>query len=348
MATSDYWSSADLKAVDFGGLIGEDVMKQIFDISSISLPFTDMIGSDSVENSYYEWQIDKLASPDITNAKVDGQDTEDLNDAGVNGARVGNQAQISTKNVIVTTRARNSDRLGTSDSLALQVMRRSEELRRDVEAIMQTQQASVADNGDDTPGQVGGFYAWLTTNTDRGATGADGGFSSGTVSAPTEGTTRALTETMVRDMAQAVWEEGGNPSKLISTPNAIRELSNYMFTSSARIATLTSETGQSATNSTAKGAVNVFLTDFDVVLEMIPNRLYVPVVATPGSRNVNVGLIDPGMVRQAFLHGYRVEPLSKTGLADRRQMAVDYGLKVLNEAAHGVIADIDDELAVTL
>ncbi len=81
---------------------------------------------------------------------------------------------------------------------------------------------------------------------------------------------------------------------------------------------------------------------------MIPNRLYVPVVATPGSRNVNVGLIDPGMVRQAFLHGYRVEPLSKTGLADRRQMAVDYGLKVLNEAAHGVIADIDDELAVTL
>lgn len=347
MATADYWSSADLKAIQFGGMINEDVMQQIFDISSIDLPFTQSISSDSVGNSYFEWPIERLDDPDITNAKVDGQDTQDLNDAK-GGSRVGNHAQISTKNVIVTTRAQQSDVVATDNELAKNVMRRSEELRRDVEAIVLTQQASQADDGDTVPGLTGGFGAWLTTNTDRGAGGADGGFSGGTVSAPTPGTTRALTETRVRDIAQSVWEQGGNPSMLMSTPSCIRRLSTYMFdTNSARIATLTSETTQSQTASVAKGSVNVFVTDFNVILKMIPNRLYVPVVATPGSRNVNVYCYDPAYLRMAYLHNYRTEPLSKTGLADRRQIAVDYGLKVLNEEAHGVIADIDDEQDVT-
>lgn len=347
MATADYWSSADLKAIDFGGLINEDVMQQIMDISSIPLPFTSSFGSGSVSNSYYEWTVDTLSDPDTTNANVDGNDTQDRNDSK-GGARVGNHAQISTKNVIVTTRARQSDSIGTSDELAKQVMRRSEELRRDVEAIMLTEQGSQADDGDTVPGLSAGLSAWLETNTSFGVGGADGGFSSGVVSATTPGTTRGLTETMVRDMAQSVWEKGGDPTKLMSSPNMIRELSNYMFTSSARIATLTSETTQSRTPSTAKGAVNYFLTDFDVILEMVPNRLYQPVVATPGSRNVTAFIYDPGYLQQAFLHGYRVEPLSKTGLADRRQMAVDWGLKVLNEEAHGAIRDLDDEVAVTL
>jgi hypothetical protein len=167
MATADYWSSADLKAIDFGGLINEDVMQQIMDISSISLPFTSSFGSGSVKNSYYEWTIDELADPDTTNAKVDGQDTESLNDAK-GGSRVGNHAQISTKNVIVTTRARQSDSIGTSDELAKQVMRRNEELRRDVEAIMLTEQGSQADDGDTTPGLSAGLSAWLETNTNFG------------------------------------------------------------------------------------------------------------------------------------------------------------------------------------
>ena len=46
--------SADLKAVGRGGLIREDVMSQIWDISKIPLPFTDMIGSETSKNAYKE------------------------------------------------------------------------------------------------------------------------------------------------------------------------------------------------------------------------------------------------------------------------------------------------------
>ena len=128
MATSDYWSSADLKGLPYGGYINEDVMQKVIDISNINLPFTDMIGSDSVSNSYTSWPKDKLSDPDLTNAVVDGADvTAPYDNKG--GTRVGNHCQESIKTVAVTTRARNSNVIGTSDEYSYQVMRRSEERR---------------------------------------------------------------------------------------------------------------------------------------------------------------------------------------------------------------------------
>ncbi len=44
----------DLSIVADNGIINEDVMKKIWDISAIPLPLTNMIGSDSHVNEYYE------------------------------------------------------------------------------------------------------------------------------------------------------------------------------------------------------------------------------------------------------------------------------------------------------
>lgn len=335
--------AADLKAVNYKGLIREDVMERIFDISRIPLPLTDRIGTDSADNPYKEWTIDKLSAPNVSNAVVDGSDQTGNNT--VVGARVGNHCQISTKVVRVSTRAQNVNVIGRSDELAYQVMRRQQELRRDVEAIMLTHQASVADDGNTTAGKSGGLGAWLTTSTDRGATGTDGGFSTGVVAAPAVGAKRALSEKTVRDIVQSVYQEGGDPSVLMSVPGVIRGFSEYLFTSSARVATLTSDQGKSSEKATALGSVNVFVTDFGT-LELVDNRLQQQYAADDGQA-ANVYIIDPAYLALAFLHGYRVEPLAKTGLADNRQMAVDWTLVVNNEAAHGVIADIDPTLAVT-
>ena len=342
MATADYWSSADLKAVEFQGLIREDVMDEIWDISRIPLPLTDMIGSDSIGNAYYSWTQDVLADPDTANAAVDGQDATG-NDA-TGGKRVGNHAQISVKELQVTQRARSSDTIGRSDELSYQVMMRQRELRRDLEAIMLTNQASQVDDGDAVPGLIGALGAWLETNTFRGAGGADGGFDAGNVDAPTDGTARALTETLVRDMAQSIYEQGGNATVLMSIPSVIRGFSEYLFTSSARIATQVTNNPESKESAaTALGSVNVFVSDFGSVLEMVSNRLQQPIDAT----HANLYGIDAGLLRQSFLQGYRTETLGKPGLSDWREISVDWGFKVLNEAGLGVIADIDPALPVT-
>jgi hypothetical protein len=337
MATGNL-DSADLKAAVDGGIVEEDKMNEIWDISHIPLLFTEMLGTpDPVHNSNPSWTQDKLQAIDVNNALVDGADAG-TDDSNV-GTRVNNHCQISGKWVFVSTRARNSKVIGMQDSLAYNIMMRQRELRRDVDAIMQGQQASRADDGSAVAGLSAGFGAWLTTNAFRGALGADGGYgatSPNIVDAPTLGTGRALTETLLRDAAQAVYEEGGDVSKLFTTPTMKRRISEYFYTAEAAIAPMTSEVGQTQAMATAKGAVDVFYSDF-AALELIPSRtMQVTAVA-----DCNVYLIDPEHVRQGLLHGYLVEPLAKTGLADKRQMIVDWTLKVLDESAHAVVADVD-------
>ena len=126
--------SADLKGVLVNGLINEDVMNKIWDISKIPLPFTDMIGSGSAGNEYKEWTQDTLAAPDPTNAVVDGSDA--TGDDTQTGARVGNHHQISDKVVRVSYRADASDTIGRSRELSYQITRRQQELRRDSQCLL--------------------------------------------------------------------------------------------------------------------------------------------------------------------------------------------------------------------
>lgn len=123
MALDTSLSTVDLKAVDFGGLIYEDVMDQIFDISRIPLPFTDMIGTDRSTNTYTEWTQDELQAPDTTNSVEEGHTPDPTDNDTVLGARVGNYHQISYKVVRVSDRAQQTDNIGRASELAYQVKR---------------------------------------------------------------------------------------------------------------------------------------------------------------------------------------------------------------------------------
>lgn len=351
-------NSADLKAVAYNGLINEDVMQQIWDISNIPLPMTDMIGSGSCKNAYKEWTTDELAAPDKTNATIDGDDASG-NDSAT-GERIGNHCQIPDKVVQVSTRAQESDTIGRADELAYQIMMRQRELKRDVEAIICSEYGSLADDGDAVPGRCAGFFAMIRDSLTKGGNAlvaSDGvrpGFVSGVIDGGTysttnfaAGTTRALSEELVRDAAEAAYLDGGNPGYLMTVPQMIGAFSNYLFTSSARIASLYSDTGTAQDAVVAKGSVNVFVTDFGITLDFVPNRLMQPEVATTGSRRVNVGVIDPSYIAIDYLHGYRVESLAKAGTSDKRQMFVDFTLRVNSLDAHSTICDIDDEAAIT-
>ncbi|WP_164658259.1 DUF5309 family protein [Tropicibacter sp. Alg240-R139] len=343
MAVSNHWSSVDLKSVDFNGLIREDVMDKIFDISRIPLPLTDLIGSDSADNSYTEWTEDKLAQPNTANAVA--EDAVPTQNDAKGGARIGNQCQISIKQVGVTHRADASDTIGRRNEMAYQIMMRQRELRRDVEAISLTGQGSQAPTTQATAPATAGLGAMITQGN---RIGTGGGFSSGVWAAFVPGAKRALTETMVRDVAQEVWEKGGNPSVIMSVPKVIRNLSSYMFTSSARIATLQGETNNEGP-ATAMGSVNVFLTDFGVELRMSPNRLQQPYDSAGGTTGdaATAFILDPAYARHGFLQGYRTDEQAKTGMTNTRLMSVDWTTKVLNREAHGVITDIDIAAAVT-
>ena len=333
--------SADLKGVLVNGLIREDVMNKIWDISRIPLPFTDMIGTGSAKNEYKEWTTDELAQPDVSNAVVDGSDAAG-NDTKT-GDRVGNHHQISDKVVKVSYRADASDTIGRAKELSYQLMRRQQELRRDVEAIALENQASVADDGDSVAGKVGGLPTWLITSVINGTVGGfdkAGGGTTVTTAWTTSGGALALKESDVRDTVQSVYEQGGDSTKMMSIPGVIRKFSEYLFTSSARVATLMSDQGKSQEKAAALGSVNVFVTDFGT-LDLVPNRLQQKQAAAGADDSAFVFILDPEYVSLCYLKGYRTDQLAKTGLAENRQMSVDWSLVVNTEKAHGMIGDVD-------
>lgn len=318
-------------------------------ISKIPLPITEAIGTDSSKAEYKEWIKDELSAVDTDNSfsEVHKWSTEDDTKTG---ERVRNHVQLPMKRVQVTTRARDTDEYGVGDTLANQVLRRQQELRRDVEAIMlladQPSAPDDATTGKGNGGKMGSLGTWIETSASVGAdTGAAGGFNltTGLTEAPVAGTARALTETLVRDAATSVWKEGGNPSIFCATPDVTDAFSNFLFDASARVATVQSDVKQSAGGVTAKGFIDVFESNNGVVLKLIGNRLQTPVDDT----HHTAYLIDPMYLSLAYVTGYRVEPLAKNGPQEDRQMMVDVTLCVQTEKAHGAIFDIDPALTVT-
>jgi hypothetical protein len=340
-APADYLDAADLKSVLAGGLVREDVLDDIFDISDIPTPFLDMIATDGFKNSYSEWTEDKLATPNTGNAVVSGSDRASTdNDANVtNAKRVGNQAQISTKEVFVTTRGQAVSSIGRSDEMGFQTARRLQELRRDVEAICLFNQASVADDNNATAGKTGTMPAWLTTNVSFGATGVVGGFNTGTkvVTARTPGTARGLTMSMISTQIENVFTLGGMPTVVMSVPAMTKRLAQFLFTTvyAAKPTQNVDGTG-SGVAQVSQGFIDAFKTDFGFYMQIIPNRLQ----QLYGGVNCDLFGIDTRYWKLGLLYGWKVEPLAKLGLSDRKMLHVDWMLKCLLERANFAVFDL--------
>jgi hypothetical protein len=95
-----------------------------------------------------------------------------------------------------------------------------------------------------------------------------------------------------------------------------------------------------------KKAVLTNRTDFGT-LKLVPNRLQKTHVDSGSTQVADVFILDPSYLSLSYLKGYRTEDLAKTGLAENKQMSVDWTLKVLTEKSHAIIGDINPASAVT-
>lgn len=353
-APADYLDAKDLKDVAAGGIVREDVLDEIYDISDIPTPFQDMISSEGMDNSYTEWDEDKLAAPDLTNKRVSGSDANSTNNKATvaNVKRVGNHGQISDKLVIVTERSEAVNSIGLAGAMGYQTTRRLQELRRDQEAIMLSGQASVADDNNTTAGQSAGAAAWITTNTSHGTSGASAGFQTGTklVTAMVAGQKRKLTWALLATQIQNVYKLGGNPSVLMSIPDITKLVGQYLFTTpyAAQPTANVNGTG-GGVNQTSQGYIDTFKTDFGTLMNIVPNRLQQP-YSSADDPVADVGVVyglDPRFWKKKSLYGTKVEPLAKVGLSHRKYIHEDWTLACLLERANFAIYDIDPTQAMT-
>lgn len=336
--------SADLKKIQTGGLIHEDVLDRIFDISRIPLPYTDMVGKTTHKNERFDWVVDKLDAPDLDNAVVDGSDAGPAAEAS--GERVGNHSQTSTKVISVSHRADDSDRIGAEKEFAYQLTRANQHIRRDLEAISLSDQASVPDDGASTPGKTGALGSWLSSNVldasgaGVAATGYD--HSTGKTTTPDAiDTGAALSYSAIKEGIQHVYEEGGDVSVLMARPSVIANISEFCYSSDVPIASLTADQGTSQDKQAAVGAIQVIVTDFGKV-KLVSNRL----MPTMTDGNDCVYLLDPEFLSTSYLSGIAGYDLAKTGLSNKKMLATDWGVRCHNERAQAMIVGIDPTKAV--
>jgi len=312
--------------------IREEILDKIYRITPWVTPTISMIGRSKIDSTFPEWQTEALTAVDLNNAVLEGDDAS--NDVISPTVRVGNRTQLSDKVISVSSTDDAVKKAGKSTETGHQLARKGLELRRDMEGIVCNNQASVA-GADAVAPKIGGLPAWLTTNVSRGATGANGGYASGVVAAATDGTLRALSMGYLDSVLELEYTNGGTPEYVMMAPGVKRRLSAFLFnaTTVARIQTDTPQ-GEAAK---AVGAVDAYETDWGPVM-MVPNRL---------QRPRDVFCLDPSLLEIGELQPFKEEALAKTGHSNRRMLSIQWTLKVFNEAAQGIIADIDSGLAVT-
>jgi hypothetical protein len=308
--------------------IREDLQEALTMISPTETPFMSAIGTKSIDNTLYEWPVVTLASPNGSNRVLEGENAPS-NDVPTNAVRLQNYAQISDKVVEVTTTANAVNGVGDVQTLAKQVALKLKELKRDMETMLL---ANVAANpGSNTVARAtAGLPAFMRTNVSRGSGGANptlSGTSAGYPNAAaTDGTLRALTETLLNSVIRSCWDAGAEPS-IIMCGGLVKQKISSSFTGSAT-------RYRDISDKKIVAAVDLYVSDFGD-LQVVPNRF---------QRARDVFILDPKYARVAYLQKTSQKELARTGHSERRLIANEYGLQVDTEAAHGIVADINGAL----
>lgn len=306
----------------------EELSNIINRITPEDTPIYSRIGKGKAATTHPEWMIDALRAP-AANAQLEGD--EFAFNATTQPVRVGNYTQIFRDSKIISETQEAVDNAGNNQKMAAQKVKMGIALRKDVELSILSNSASVAG----ATRVSGGLPSWLTTNVSRGAGGANGGFNSGTglTVAATNGTQRAFTKGITDTVMGMVYGAGGATKTLVTAPYVKSVFATFM--SDTNVAAQWTTVNRSG-GMTINGSVDAYLSPYGL-FEIEMDR----VMATSTAVARNAFLIDPDTLEWLWLRPLaQVPDIAKTGDAEKLVMIGEGCLKVENEAANGVIADI--------
>jgi hypothetical protein len=291
----------------------EDLSNIIYNISPMQTPFMSSIGKRNINNVVFDWQTEALASP-VSTGELEGFELS--RSAAVATTRVSNVAMISKRDATVSGSQESSDPAGKRSEMAHQLAIMSKALKRDMEEALCQKNGKTTGNAT-TARKTGAFESWVKSNVNNAA----GSTPTGGGTAPTDGTQRALTETLLKDVLQSCFENGGEPSIAICGPHNKQVISGFTGRSQAR---------QFVDANTVEASVSIYSSDFGE-LKIVPSNR---------SRERSLLLVDPEMAKVSYLRDFKTVDIATIGDAVTKMIVVEYGLEVSNEAAHGAVVDL--------
>ena len=299
----------------------EDLTDVIYNISPTETPFMSSIGKTKATAVYHEWQTDSLAAATTANAAVEGADASDATLSPT--TRLGNYTQILQKTIKVSGTLDAVNKAGRKSEKAYQLAKASQELKRDLETILLSNQGRDAGSSNSGARKMGSLLSWIKTNSSAQTNGGDP--TTIGVSARTDGNTRTFTEALLKEVVAEVFVSGGSPSVLMVGAAGKQKVSSFAGIGETRF----NVTG--AKPSTIIGAADVYVSDFGN-MAVVPNRFM---------RTRDALILDPEYAAIAYLRPFMTNELAKAGDSDKTQVLVECTLEVKNEAAHGIVADLN-------
>lgn len=298
--------------------IREDLINTIYNVDPFKTPFFNMCKKTEANQTYHEWNTDSLAAQNLSNAAVEGDNPSNITVAPT--VRLGNYTQISQKTIQISGTSQAVVAAGGSNKMGYQLMKKSKELKRDMEGILTNNAAKNA--GSSTTARISaGLTSWLGSNTVFGAGGANPASLNGTATR-TDGTQTAITEAQLKSMLQLVYTNSGeSPEYMLVSPKNKQNISAFSGPGT-RFTQVDDKVLQTA--------IDVYASDFGEV-KMVPDIFL--------ARSRDTFAINPNYVRVAYLRPFATVPLAKTGDSDQKQLIVEYSLEVGNEKAQGAIFD---------
>jgi len=268
----------------------EDLSDVIYDISPTDTPIMSTIGKTKATSVTHEWQTDSLAAATTANALVEGASASEGTITPT--TRLANLTQIVGKTVMVSGTLLASDLAGRKSEMAYQLAKASAEIKRDIETIITANQGQTAGSSGSSARKLGSLLSYIKTNTSKNGTSVTGVDPTTLgVSTRTDGTTRAFTETILKDVIAKVFASGGTPSALFVSPAQKQVVSAFTGLAAQRYQVPTS--GQA----TILAGADLYQSDFGV-LQIVPNRFM---------RTRDALILDPEYAALAYLRPFQTK-----------------------------------------
>ena len=275
----------------------EDLSDFITNISPTDTPFISGIGQVSAKAVLHEWLSDTLAAASAANVVVEGNDATFVTPTTV--TRITNVCQINQKSVAVSGTQDTVAKAGMGKQLAYEVLKRTKEIKRDMEsAALNNTAGDFTIGGSTTARVIKGMPAYVTTNT-------------ATV-------TVTATQADISTQVQACWLQGGNPDTIIV--NGANKVVISGFTTGVT-------KNLDANDRRLTTAVDVYETDFNI-MRVVPDRF---------TTTTTVKIVESDLWKVAMLRPLMIEPLAKTGDTTKRLLTAEWTLESRQELGNAIL-----------
>ena len=304
--------------------LAEDVEDRIYNFNPSDTPLLSMIDRVKISNPFHEWNRDSYRAANPANAAIQGAAATStaLDQPGP----LNNRTQIFQDNFKIAGTVEASKAYGRANEAAYQKSKVMVELKKDIEAAIIANGASVT-AGPATAGVLRGLYGFITHD-HLGAAGAPASPDPTTNTAPTAGTPEAITEADFKTGIQTCYENGGDASIAMVSPSHKVKISTW-----ASGVTRNVDVGKEA--ATVNVAFDFYRHDFGVT-KVVPNR----VMTGSGAGLINtMYILDADKVALGQLRGFQSEELAKVGDARQWQVLTEVTLVVRDEKPLYAIRD---------